>query len=340
MNPRKNILSAAALVVLLGVSLWLLLRGWTTAELMAALRGAKAGRIGVGLGLMGAFIGCEAVQTKATFRALECPVSFRRCLSFSLAGFFFSSITPSSTGGQPAQVYYMTRRGIPAAYAALDMLLLTACYQLTAMAYALAAWLICPKVTDALGTGLGVLLGYGMTVTGVLTAAVVLLLVKPALARSLALAGLKFAARVRLIRDLPRRVEKLDALCADYRRAAELLKRRKWLFVLLMAICAVQMTALYAVPWTVYAALGLSGAGITELIATQALLSVAVGTLPLPGAAGAGEGGFLAAFSALFPPELAPAAMLLSRSISFYLPLLFTAAATLWLHRSTRRSAA
>lgn len=34
-----------------------------------------------------------------------------RCISYSFIGFFFSGITPSATGGQPMQLYYMKKDG-------------------------------------------------------------------------------------------------------------------------------------------------------------------------------------------------------------------------------------
>ena len=72
--------------------------------------------------------------------------------------------------------------------------------------------------------------------------------------------------------------------------------------------------------------------------------SLSVGALPLPGAVGVGEGGFLAVFRMLFPSQLLGGAMLLSRGISFYLFVLLTGAALLcrwvWERRPRRMPAA
>ena len=34
-----------------------------------------------------------------------------RCIQYSFIGFFYSGITPSATGGQPVQLYYMNKDG-------------------------------------------------------------------------------------------------------------------------------------------------------------------------------------------------------------------------------------
>ena len=58
------------------------------------------------------------------------------------------------------------------------------------------------------------------------------------------------------------------------------------------------------------------------MIALQAVLFLSVSSLPLPGAVGLSEGGFLLLYQTVFPAAVLPGAMLLSRSVSFYLFLL------------------
>lgn len=335
MSPKKNLLSVLVLLLVLGGSLALIFRAQDPSLLLSSLRCSDPLYLLLGCGLMALFVGLEALQTFLTLRAMSRPTPYRQCLCFSTAGFYFSSITPSSTGGQPAQVFYMTRLGIPAAVGALDLLLLTVCYQLVSLLYALCAWRFAPRGLDSLPASSGVFLGYGFAVTAFLTLCVLAFLLTPTLARGLFRRLLSLLARLRLLRDLPSALAALNRQIADYRSALTLLRRRIWLFPVLLALCALQMTALYLVPWTVYAALGLSGASAAELLSTQALLSVAVGTLPIPGAVGASEAGFLSAFRCLFPAALVTPAMLLSRALSFYLPLLLSGVSTLLLHLKT-----
>lgn len=52
--------------------------------------------------------------------------------------------------------------------------------------------------------------------------------------------------------------------------------------------------------------------------------------MPLPGAVGVSEGGFLGIFKFLFPVNLLTSAMLLSRGISFYLCVLISGISVLY----------
>ena len=83
-----------------------------------------------------------------------------------------------------------------------------------------------------------------------------------------------------------------------------------------------QLTAYHSVPFWVYLAFGLSGQSAIAVVGLQAVLFLSVSSLPLPGAVGLTEGGFLLLYQTVFPAAILPSAMLLSRTVSFYLILL------------------
>ena len=82
-------------------------------------------------------------------------------------------------------------------------------------------------------------------------------------------------------------------------------------------------------PYVVYRAFGLSGFGLGEILALQALCSIAVGYLPLPGSAGAAENVFLRGFLLIYGEALVAPAMILTRTLNCYLVLAATGAVLL-----------
>lgn len=311
MKNWKTILGAALLAGLMAWTGYTLFHGQSAHAIWAALSTVHPLAILAGLGLMAAFVACEAACTRAILAALGHRVPLRQTLGYSAAGFYFSSVTPSATGGQPAQVLAMRRNGIPLAHGTLDMLLVTVCYQTATLLFAGAAWVLLPGAGARLGQGLTALLLGGGAVTLALTAGMVLLLIRPP-------KGARFEG---------------------YRAAAALLRQRPGLLPKLLGLSCLQLLSLYLVPYVVYLGFGLSGQSVLELVGTQALLSLATGCLPLPGAVGAAEGAFLKGFSSFFGPSLLTPAVLVSRGISFYLPLLFTGLVTLANQLRLRRPA-
>lgn len=155
---KKNILGILLLMVLMAVTGSILLKGQTMSVLWANLRHLNPWLLLPGLGMMFGYVGCEALCTWQILRRLGHQVPWSRCLGYSFVGFYVSSITPSATGGQPAQIYYMNKDEIPVAHGALNMMLIASCYQVAALIWGVGAWLFLPSVRGALGSGLGLLL--------------------------------------------------------------------------------------------------------------------------------------------------------------------------------------
>ena len=67
---------------------------------------------------------------KYILKSLNVNISLRKGIFYSLVEFFFSGITPSSTGGQPLQLYYMTKDKIPMRKGYITLILNTVFFKL------------------------------------------------------------------------------------------------------------------------------------------------------------------------------------------------------------------
>lgn len=327
-KKRAFKLGPVLLIVLLALTFWMVFRNQPISEVISALRRVRPGFVMLGLLLMFSFVGCEAMSSCLILRHLGDSVPYRWCLGYSFTGFVFSSITPSASGGQPAQVCCMARDGIPAAHGTLTMLLNAVCYQVVTLGLAVAAIVWKPALLYDLGGGLGFLLGMGAAVMVFLTCGMLAFLFAPRPAGALAGWILELGARLGLVRDAPAARTRLAAQMEKYRAGAACLQAKPTLLPRLLGLTALQLTSLYLVPGVVYGAFGLSGQSVLELVAMQAILTLAVGFLPLPGAVGAAEGAFLQGYAFFFGAELVAPAMLASRGISFYSFLLIASIVT------------
>lgn len=335
-NRLKKWLWPAVMALLLGWTVYMLLHDQSPAQLWAGLRAANPLFLLAGAGLMGLYLLCEALSTHLVLRTLGTAAPLRRCLGYASVGFYFSTVTPSSTGGQPMQVYAMSKDGIPAAHGTLDMLLISICYQLAAALYALGAWLGFPGLTGGLGRGLKLLLLFGFAATLALAGVMTVFLVRPGWCTRLADGITALLRRLPFVKNPNAFRARLDEPIAQYTWGGSFLCRKPSLFPRLLGLSLLQLGCLYLVPWTVYRAFGLTGHSAPELVALQALMAVAVGFLPLPGAAGAAESAFLTGFAAFFGGLVTPA-VVLSRGISCYGTLLATGLVCLGIHLGRRK---
>ena len=336
---RKRTLGLVLLAALIFGTLFFLLRQQPLSTLAQVLRTMRPQYVLLGLGLMFCFVGCEALCSKLILGRLGHALPYRKCLGYSFVGFYVSSITPSATGGQPAQIYYMSKDGVPAAHGSLNMMLIAVCYQTVTFLYALAAFLLLPQVRSALGGGLGLLLLYGGAVMVVLTAGMLSMMFLPGPARRLTGGLVTLGVRVGLVKREETVRAGLERQMTAYREGAACLRANLSLLPALLLLTFLQLTALYAVPYAMYLGFGLRGAALFQVAGAQALVSLAVGSLPLPGAVGAAEAAALHAFSLFFGPALVTPAVMVSRGISFYSFLLLSGLITLCVHIAVRRRA-
>lgn len=79
-------------------------------------------------------------------RSLGWPLGFSRCEQYAFIGFYFSSITPSSSGGQPVQMYYMKKDHISLANSSVMILFIVFVYQMAMLLLAGIMALIYPNL--------------------------------------------------------------------------------------------------------------------------------------------------------------------------------------------------
>ena len=104
MNRKKSLVGIGLIAALMALTGWLLFRDQPVTRLLHTLGQLRPGWLLLGLALMLAFVGCEATCSHLILGRLGHRAPLRRCLGYSFVGFYVSSITPSATGGQPAQM--------------------------------------------------------------------------------------------------------------------------------------------------------------------------------------------------------------------------------------------
>ena len=339
MTGKKNWLGLLLLAALMGATGAIVLRGQSVRLLWASLRQLHLPFLLLALGAMVGYVGCEALCTKQILGRLGHAVPYRQCLGYSFVGFYVSSITPSATGGQPAQIYYMSRDQIPAAHGALNMMLIAACYQAATLIWGGGAWLLLPQVRRLTAGGWGLLLICGAAVMVLLTLGMAMVMFLPSPVRRICQGALGLLTALHILQNPQSAREKIDRQLAEYAQGAACIKRNPGLTLRVLGLCLVQLGLLFSVPWAVYLAFGLTGSGWIQVAGVQALVTLAVCNLPLPGAVGPAEGTFVAAFTPIFGVSLATPAMLVSRGISFYAFLIISSAVAAAVHFRTSRQA-
>ena len=177
-------------------------------------------------------------------------------------------------------------------------------------------------------------LGMGLNVIAV-TSMMILVFV-PGWTKRILYFGLRFLEKMHLLKHKRARTRKLLLSMNKYREASVYFRTHKRVVFHVMLITIFQRFCLFFVTWMVYRSFGLSGTPMGLVVILQAVISVAVDMLPLPGGVGVSEGLFMTMFEPVFGEKLLPG-MLLSRGISYYALLIISAVLTFVAHFNLAR---
>lgn len=330
----KYALNIALILIITFLTLHLIFKEQELPEIIRDLKSADKRWIAGGAAAAVAFVAGESVIIHYMLRVLEQKTNFFRCLKYSFIGFFFSYITPSSTGGQPMQMYHMKKDKIKIGYSTLIMLLITIAYKSVLILMALGFLMFNFGTVEQYAGDMKWLIVLGFVLNLSFIALLLLVFLKPIWARALGIKTVGLLSKLRVIKrkNKDKYTEKVIRICDTYAMGTDYIKKNLAVVFKIFVLTALQRICLFSVTWIVYKAYGLSGTSFIDILTLQIIIAVAVEMLPLPGAAGISEGCFLLTFTEIFGEGLVKPALLINRGITFYLILLIGAVVTLGAH--------
>lgn len=327
-DKKKAIGNMVFLLVVFGLTIYGVFHGEDLGAMMQAIRQADVRWLIPGICLVLFFIWGESIIIWYMMRSFRIYLKKRICFLFSSVGFFFSCITPSATGGQPMQIYYMNKEKIPIPVATVVLMIVTITYKLVLVVTGVGILLFGQGFLHRYLEGILPVYDLGLILNVFCVSFMTVLVFHPVLAEKIILTGMDWLEKLHLLRKKESRRKKFQDSMDVYRETAAYLKAHKGVIAVVILVTFVQRLALFAVTWMVYLAFRMEGTPIWDVVLLQAVISVSVDMLPLPGGMGISESLFLKIFATVFASVTLPA-MVLSRGLGYYSQLLVSALFTI-----------
>lgn len=334
MNKNKNAYGLIAVLVLTAATVYFLFKKHELGAVADALRKASPIYLVAGLLLMFLYSASEGVRIWALLAALGKRQSFAACLKYAFMGFYFSSITPSATGGQPAQVYYMNKDGVELGDSSLCITAITVSYQIGTLFICLFAFLLRRHFVLANLGAIKYLTLFGFVGNGLLLFVILESASHIEFLKRIFRTLIRGLAKVNIIKDTPRAVDAVDAQLEKYAKGGNRLFKKPATLFLLLGLTIIQILSRLFITVVVYLSFHLHGYGFVDILALEALLALGVGFTPMPGSVGVAEAGFVMVNRVIFGAENLVPAVLLTRGISFYAGLVISGIVTFTSHLS------
>lgn len=330
MSARKRALQIGLFLAVMILTFYALFSGRDLSEIICSVRRMSLGYLIPAAGLAVFFVCAEGYMIWYLLRAMRAQRNNRkcsslfRCIQYSFIGFFYSGITPSASGGQPVQLYYMNKDGNRGSDSTVVLMTVAVVYKFVLVVMGTGILLFW---RDPLREELGgffplYLLGLTLNVVLVILILGVMLFPKVILKGAQCFEGLLI--RMRIWKPSERREEKIRNFVDSYQSAVAWLRNHRGKLLYVVFVTFLQRCSVFVLTYLVYLGFGLEGAGAVKVILLQASVYIAVDMLPLPGAQGITELMYQTVFAHVFTGAYLIPSMLVSRGINFYFLLILS----------------
>lgn len=333
---KKAVFNTVFLFAVFGFTIYGVFHGEDIEAMMDAIKETDLRWLVAGIFLVVFFIWCESMIIWYMMRSFHIRLKKRICFLFSSVGFFFSCITPSASGGQPMQIYYMKKEKIPIPVSTVILMIVTITYKLVLVVTGVGVLVLGQNFCHRYLEDILPVFYLGLVLNIFCVTFMTVLVFHPVLAEKIIMIGREWMEKLRLLKRKEERIRKLQDSMEVYRQTASYLGEHKKVLIHVIFITFIQRFALFSVTWFVYRAFHLSGSSAWDVILLQAVISVSVDMLPLPGGMGISEKLFLTIFAPVFGSVLL-SGMVLSRGLAYYSQLLISAFFTVVMQLGCRK---
>lgn len=326
---RKKLLNSLLLAAIFAVTVWSVFRGENINEVIDFLVTADLKYIIPSILCVFLFIGGEAVSMYYLLRVLGYKIPIWHCWLHSFIGFFYSCITPSSSGGQPMQILSMRKDSVPAPVSTVVLAILAISYKLVLVIIGLAVMIVRP---DAIIAHIYPVRGFiyvGLVLNIICIAVLMMLVFMPSTIKMIAKKIIMLISRIHTFRHPEKISASLERITGQYAGAANFYRRNGHVLFHVLVLTFLQRIALFAITWFTYRAFSMAAENPATIMTLQSMISVAADMVPLPGGMGASENLFIEVFRNIFGEDRVLPAMVISRGISFYAQVLISGAMTI-----------
>lgn len=240
---------------------------------------------------------------------------------------FFNGITPFSTGGQPMEIYMLTNHHISVSKATSIVIQNFIYYQTALVIFGLVAVIynaifhIFPNVKV-----LGNLVFLGFLINTLVAVGLFAITWSEKTTKKVANLSIKFLSKIKVIKDQTKVENSIEDKLMEFHTNARELRHKKGLFFIGVLANFISLAFLYAVPlFVAYALHDYTSLHLFDTITASAYVLLIGAFVPIPGASGGIEYGFIKFFGNFLPTITLNSALIVWRFITYYLGMILGA---------------
>lgn len=338
-KTRKLIINITVLVALTGVTfliLWLSYRGDNIDfnKIWAMLKNSKAWCIVAAIACMLLFIFFEGLALFVITRWLGHKTKMAGAIAYSASDTYYSALTPSASGGQPASMYYMVRDGMSGGVAGFSLVFNLMAYTAAIIIMGVFAFAVRPEIFGLIGArswGAQAFIIFGFVIQCIVLGFFIMCIFWSKAILKMGNGAISLLHKIHIIKHEDKWREKWKAGVDKYRMSRDIIKQHPLLFLWALLLNLAQRVSQTFIPCFVCYAMA-DHANFLDIFVMQTFVLLGYNMIPSPGGTGAYEFMYLSTYGIAFDKEFILTAMVISRIISYYLCIIVSGLYTLIYH--------
>lgn len=321
---KKYMINIFLIIAVSIVTAYILIGGNSYQKIIHILQTANYKWVFFGLLVMLLSIFCTGCILRKLLLSLNRKYSYTSGFINSLIANFFHGITPSSSGGQFAQVYVFSKQNIPVQDSASVLFMDFIIYQSTMIGVVLCLILLRFAYFRNTSGFLINLVLLGFLVNASIIFGLLALVKSQRFYHWLIHSVLPFLKRIKLLKNDKKSIDKINDRIRLFETTVDQLKRDKGLILYCIIMNTIKILLFYSIPIFCAYALNIPvlPQDIVDIIALSSFVAMINAFIPLPGSSGGIEASFMMLFTKIFPVVQTSAILLLFRSITYYMILI------------------
>lgn len=320
---KKNILLSLTFILLVVLSIFIIVnnaKNFTWDLFWNSIVYSRKEFLVLAVACMAGFIVFEGLALRVLTKGLigDNKVKRIRGTMYSAADIYFSAITPSATGGQPASALFMMWDGIPGGITTIILLINVTMYTLAIMFLGLFAFIVRPSFYFQFSILSRVLIIIGCVILGGFLFLFILLVRKSSVVKKMAEGFIKIGIKLHIVRNPEKINNKIEKVMEDYKKCSKSVSGK--LDILVKAFIFNLLQRISQVLVTVFVYLAMNGAlsKSFNVFIAQIYTVVGANSIPIPGAIGVSDYVLIDALGGVLEIKNPVEIELVSRGISFY----------------------
>lgn len=268
------------------------------------------------------YVFIESLVLKTIVNQFNSQYSFKKSINLMIMTQFFNGITPFSGGGQPLQVYELSKedvKPVDGTLVVVERFFVSQTAVITFTVLAIILTLLFPHLR--LDKTLYFLADLGLILNVIVMLLIYFLCINKKMNKKIIGFIVKLLSKIKIVKHLDETINKWEIICNEYYDGYQELKKNKGVFKKSLCLHLLCLLFFFSTSFFVFKSFGINIAYLDALV-ISVLIFIVGSYVPIPGGSGGIEYAFIGFYNSFIDPSLVLSGLVLWRFIYYYFPVL------------------